>query len=205
MCFLANKRTLRNFQRSSVVPNCDGQSKLKFESLTRMKGDIMRRPITHLGTVMGVLSLFVAAAYAEEEDLSPEQVPTPVMEAAKARFKDAEVTGAAKEMDDDKLVYEVFLNLKGQKIDMILTPEGEIVVIEKAIAKEDLPDAVAQTLEDNYPNATYKTVEEFISVEEKNEKLEYYEAVLVTPEKKEWEVKLTTDGKIESQEAVGSH
>jgi len=165
----------------------------------------MRRPITHLGTVMGVLSLFVAAAYAEEEDLSPEQVPTPVMEAAKARFKDAEVTGAAKEMDDDKLVYEVFLNLKGQKIDMILTPEGEIVVIEKAIAKEDLPDAVAQTLEDNYPNATYKTVEEFISVEEKNEKLEYYEAVLVTPEKKEWEVKLTTDGKIESQEAVGSH
>jgi hypothetical protein len=163
----------------------------------------MKRPISWLGAGMGALLLLVAVAYAgeEEEKVSLDNVPKPVMEAVKARFKDAVITGAAKEKDDDeKPVYEVSLNLKGQTIDVILAPEGEIRLIEKRITFEDLPDAVAKALRDKYPKATYKIVEEMTAVEKGNEKLAYYEALLVTAEKKEREVKLTAEGKVVTDE-----
>ena len=159
----------------------------------------MRRVLSWLGAAMGVLLLPVAAVCADEE-IPLDKVPPPVMEAVKARFKDAEVTGAAKEMDQEEVVYEVTLQLKGQKIDVILAPEGEILLIEKAIARKDLPTAVAKALDDKYPKATYKILEEVIKVEKKEEKLEYYEARLVTPERKDLEVKLTTDGRIVKEE-----
>jgi len=163
----------------------------------------MRRLVSWLGAVMGMLLLPVAAICAEEE-IPLDKVPPPVMEAVKARFKDAELTGAAKEMDENKLVYEVTLQLKGQNIDVILAPEGEILLIEKAIARKDLPTAVAKALEDKYPKATYKVVEEVIKVEKKEERLEYYEARLVTAEKKRLEVKVTPGGKIVKGEDAGS-
>jgi hypothetical protein len=81
-----------------------------------------------------------------------------------------------------------------------LAPEGEIHLIEKRITFEDLPDAVAKALRDKYPKATYKIVEEMTAVEKGNEKLAYYEALLVTAEKKEREVKLTTEGKVVTDE-----
>jgi Putative beta-lactamase-inhibitor-like, PepSY-like len=163
----------------------------------------MRRLVSWLGAVMSMLLLPVAAICAEEE-IPLDKVPPPVMEAVKARFKDAEMTGAAKEMDQGKVVYEVTLRLKGQHIDVILAPEGEIVLIEKAIARNDLPTAVAKALEDKYPKATYKVVEEVVKVEKKEEKLEYYEARLVTAEKKRLEVKVTPGGKIVKGEDAGS-
>ena len=159
----------------------------------------MRRLPSWLGAAMGMLLLPVAAVCADEE-IPLDKVPPPVMEAVKARFKDAVLTGAAKEMDQEKVVYEVTLQLKGQNIDVILAPEGEILVIEKAIARKDLPTAVAKALDDKYPKATYKILEEVIKVEKKEEKLEYYEARLVTPESKDLEVKLTTDGRIVKEE-----
>ena len=160
----------------------------------------MRRPVTWLGATMGMLLLLPVAAVCADEEISLDKVPPPVMDAVKARFKDAEVTGAAREMDQEKVVYEVTLQFKGQKIDVILAPEGEILLIEKAIARGDLPTAVAKALDDKYPKATYKIVEEVIKVEKKEEKLEYYEARLVTAERKDLEVKLATDGRIVKEE-----
>lgn len=156
----------------------------------------MKRPISWFGAGMGTLLLLAPNAYAKEEKVPPENVPKPVMDAVKARFNDAEVTGAAKEKGDGKLVYEVSLNLKGKNIDMLLAPDGEIRMIEKTIARQDLPNAVVKALEDKYPEATYKRLEEVIEVKEKKETLVYYEALLVTAGTKELEVKLTTEGKI---------
>ena len=162
----------------------------------------MQRLASCVGAAMGMLLLPVAAICAEEE-IPLGKVPPPVMEAAKARFKDAEVTNAAKEIDEGKVVYEVTLKLKGQNIDVILAPEGEILLIERAITRKDLPTAVAKALEDKYPEATYKVVEEVIKVEKKQEKLEYYEARLMTAEKKRLEVKVTPAGKIVKGEDAG--
>lgn len=156
----------------------------------------MKRSIYWLGAGIGILLLLVTAAYAGEEDVPLDKVPKPVMEAVKARFKDAEMTSAAKEKDDEgKLVYELSLKVEGQNVDVILAPEGEFRVIEKTIDAKNLPHAVAKALEDKYPKATYNRLEEVIKVEGKNDQPAYYEA-LVTAKKRNIEVELTADGKI---------
>ncbi|MGH8656593.1 MAG: PepSY domain-containing protein [Gammaproteobacteria bacterium] len=151
---------------------------------------------TWLGAGMGILLFSVAGVYADEEKMALDKVPKPVIEAAKARFKDAVMSDAAKETDNGKLVYEVSLKDKGQAIDVILSPEGEILVIEKVITARALPTAVTQALEDKYPKATYKKVEEVFEVKNKKEELVYYEALLTIVETDKRWVKLTPEGKI---------
>lgn len=165
----------------------------------------MRRPIPWFGGGAALVLLVVAtAAMGGEEKVALDKVPRPILDAVKARFKDAQVTEAAKETEDGKTVFEVTIKLKGQNIDVTLTPEGEIMMIEKEIAARDLPRAVAKALEDKYPKATYKIVEEINKVEKKVEKLAYYEVLLVTPDKKALEVQVTVEGKIINEEKKGA-
>lgn len=163
----------------------------------------MKRPISWFGAGMGILLFLVTAAYAGEEKVPFDKVPKPVMEAVKARFKDSVVSGVAKEMNDEgKLVYEVSLKVEGQNIDVILTPEGVMRLIEKTIPDKNLPGAVAKALEHKYPKATYKRLEEIFNVEGKNETLAYYEAQLVTAKKRKLEVELSVEGKILKESKV---
>jgi uncharacterized membrane protein YkoI len=159
----------------------------------------MRNSLSQLGAGM-VLVLIPVVAYGDEEKVPLDKVPRPVMAAVKTRFKDAAVTGAGKETEDGKLVYEVTIKHKDQKIDVTLSPEGEILMIEKEIAAKDLPKAVAKALENKYPRATYKIVEEIIKVEKKEEKLAYYEVLLVTTDKQALEVQVSAEGKILNEE-----
>ncbi|MGR9012411.1 MAG: PepSY-like domain-containing protein [Gammaproteobacteria bacterium] len=163
----------------------------------------MRKPISWLGAAMGILILTVTVAKAGEQKVPLEQVPKPVMKAVKARFTDADVSGATKEKNDEgELVYEVSLYSDGQAIDVVLAPDGKISLIEKTIAAKSLPSAVIKTLEAKYPNADYKRFEEIITIEANKERLAYYEALLVTADKSELEVELTTDGNIVKESKV---
>jgi uncharacterized membrane protein YkoI len=164
----------------------------------------MRRLITWLAGTVSALLLLAVVVRGDEEKVSLDKVPRPIMEAVKARFKDAAVTGASKETEDGKLVYEVTIKHKGQNIDVTLTPEGEVLMIEKEITAKDLPRAAARALEEKYPRATYKIVEEIVKVEKKVEKLAYYEVLLVTADKKTLEVQVTAEGKIVNEEKKGS-
>ncbi len=157
----------------------------------------MRRPITWTGIVF---LIWASVAYTQEERVPLDKVPKPVMEAVKARFNDADVTGASKETEDGKLVYEVTIKLKGQNIDVTVTPQGETLVVEKEIATGDLPKAVTKVLEDKYPKATYKIVEEITKVEKNEEKLAFYEVLLVTAEENALEVEVTAEGRIVNEE-----
>jgi uncharacterized membrane protein YkoI len=152
------------------------------------------------GGTLPLLLLLVWPGRADEEKVDLDRLPKPVLQAVKDRFKDAEVKGASKEKEDGKTVYEVTIRLKGQNIDVTVTPEGDIVLIEKEIAAGDLPRAAARALEERYPKATYKIVEEIIKVEKKAEKLAYYEVLLVTTDKKKLEVQVTAEGKIVNEE-----
>jgi hypothetical protein len=89
---------------------------------------------------------------------------------------------------------------QGAKIDVTVTPEGTITLLEKEIAAKDLPKAVVKTLEDKYPKATYQTIEEVTKVENKSDKLAYYEVLLVTAQKKKLEVQVDASGKIINEE-----
>src|SRR5947207_2283444 len=166
---------------------------------TRRREDDMRRFILRLAVVL-VLGLPGLGARGDEEKVPLDKAPKPVLEAVKARFADAKITGVTKEKEDGKTVYEVTIKDKGQNVDVTVTPEGVITLIEKTITAKDLPKAVLKTLEDRYPKATYKIIEEIIKVEKKEEKLVYYEVLLETAEKKKREAQISPEGKFLKEE-----
>jgi hypothetical protein len=151
------------------------------------------------GTI-AALSMLVASAKDAEQDITLDKVPKAVLDAARARFKGADLLGAAKETDKTKgnqLVYEISLKYKGQRIDALFTPGGEMFLYEAQITARDLPPAVAKTLDEKYPKAIYKLYEQLYKVENKKEKLECYEVQLETADtKKAMEVQVSQAGKI---------
>lgn len=161
---------------------------------------------TMLRTVAAVVTvaLVVAGGRADEEKLPLDKLPKAVSEAVKKRFPKAELVEAAKETskdgDKEKVEYEVTIKDGGTKIDVMLTPDGKITLIEKEIAAKDLPKAVTEALDAKYPKATLKVVEEVIKVTDGKEALDFYEVLLVTAEKQTFEVKLTAGGKITETE-----
>ena len=159
----------------------------------------MRSATTWISAAL-LLVVLAAAGRSEEESVVLEKVPKAVRDGVKARFPDAKATDASKETEDGKFVYEVTIKNKEQKIDVTLTPEGELLMIEAEIAKKDLPKVVAKALDEKYPKATYKIVEEINKVEKKKETLAYYEVLLETADKHRREVQVSAEGKILMEE-----
>jgi uncharacterized membrane protein YkoI len=160
----------------------------------------MRKQVVR-GLLAAVAALvLLPAAWADEEKVPLDKLPKAVVEALKKRFPDAELVSAEKEDENGKTVYEVAIKNKGQKSEVTVTPEGTLTEIENEIAAKDLPKAVVATLDEKYPKATLKLIEEVIHVREGKEKLEYYEFQLVTADKKKLEVTITPDGKINKTE-----
>jgi uncharacterized membrane protein YkoI len=145
---------------------------------------------------LGLLWSFLATVRADEEKVALDKVPKAVLDAVKGRFPDAKISGASREKEGDKTVYEITIKNKGQNIDVTLTPEGKIVLLEKEIAAKDLPKAVKMALDAKYPKAKFKLIEEVVKVKDGSEKLEYYEAHLVTAQAEPVEVEVAPDGKI---------
>jgi hypothetical protein len=139
----------------------------------------------------------------DEQKIPIGELPKAVVDAVKKRFPKAELVGAAKETEGGKTEYEVMLKAGGKKIDLMLTPEGAITVIEREIAAADLPKSVRATLEKDYPGATYKRIEELIKVVKGKEKLEAYEVLLETADKKTKEVKVPAPQKKKTGARLG--
>jgi hypothetical protein len=147
------------------------------------------------GSTLALLILAVAAP-AEGERVRLNMVPQPVLDTVRARFKDVRLTGADKEVQGGKAIYEIAIKHEGRNIDVTLTPEGAILLIKNEITARDLPARVSKVLEGTYPQATYKELEEVITVQGHEEKLAHYEVVLVTAQKKTVEVKVSAEGEI---------
>jgi hypothetical protein len=160
----------------------------------------MNRFACVLALGLGVLA--VAHVRADEEKVPLDKLPKAVKEAVKKRFPKVEMTGASKEKDGDKVVYEVSLKKDGKAIDVTVTEAGAITLIEQQLDFKDLPKAVAKTFEEKYPNAKYEIVESVTKVAEGKETLEYYEAKLVAADKKKWEVEVLPDGKLKGATEV---
>jgi hypothetical protein len=152
----------------------------------------MRSFLASLITTALVLSIGIGA----EEKVALDKVPKAVTETVKKRFPKGELVEAAKETTDDKTEYEITVKLSGQKIDVTLTSDGELLGLEKEIAFKDLPKAVAATLTAKHPKDKYKIIEEVIKVRDGKEVLEYYEILAVTADQKEVEVLIEPSGKL---------
>lgn len=151
-----------------------------------------------VGAIATLGLMAMASAVAADDKIPLDQVPKAVMDAVKAKFPGAEITGAEKEEEDGKTIYEIALKDKGQAIDVSLKPDGTIVSMEKEITFKDLPAPVAKAVEGKYPKATIMKVEEVLEGGKTK-----YEVLLTTAAKKKIEVVLDPTGKILEEEDAG--
>jgi hypothetical protein len=148
---------------------------------------------------IAVLGLGISPAAADEgkeTKLKLSEVPKKVLRAVKKKFPGAKLLGAEKEIENKKTIYEINLKYKGHKYDVTFTPGGKLIEIEKTIAVKDLPEAVTEALNKKYPKATFKKAEEVT----KGKKV-VFEVVLVTQDKKSFEVVVSPEGKILEEES----
>ena len=138
-----------------------------------------------------LLCLPMLAVRAEEEKVALDKLPKAVKGTVKKEFPKAKLVSASKEIADKKTVYEVTIKDGEQNIQLSLTPEGELVEVEKEIAAKDLPKEVTETLDEKYPKATIEKAEKVTKG-----KALTYEVLLVTKDKKNLEIKFDPKGKV---------
>lgn len=129
------------------------------------------------------------------------QVPRPVLDAVRARFKDARIMGAER----DRIVgggfaYEIAIKHEGQSIDVVLTSDGAILAIKREITAADLPPAVARVLAEKYPGATYQEVEAVSALQGGQEVLTHYEIDVMTVQRRALDVRVSPEGRILREE-----
>jgi NADPH:quinone reductase-like Zn-dependent oxidoreductase len=150
-----------------------------------------------LAATLAVLVLAVPAVRAQDKDkLDLDKIPKKVMDALKAKFPKAEIRKWTQEKEGADLVYDIEFTENGRKCEADIKEDGTYVNFEKEIAAKDLPKAVMEVVEKKYPRATLKEVMEITEVKGKDEKLEGYEIVLETADKKEVEIPVAPDGKV---------
>ena len=152
-----------------------------------------------IGAVAVVVGI-VGPARADEEKVALDKVPKAVMDAAKKRFPDAKFTDASKEDENGKTTYELTFKDGGKNVDVTLTPEGVLTLIEKEVDAKDVPKAVSDGIDAKYPKASWKMIEAVIKVKDGKEELDYYEYHGTTADKKGIEVEIAPDGKIKKTE-----
>jgi len=150
-----------------------------------------------IGRLLPLAAIAVCAATMLADEVALDKLPKAVVDGVKAKFPGAVLTKALSEMEDNKLVYEVSLKHKGTNYDIIVTPEGTITLVEKAIDAKSLPKAVSDALDKKYPKAKIKLAEE---LSDGTGKVTAYEVHITTADNKEVAVEFEPNGKIVGEE-----
>lgn len=146
------------------------------------------------GLLLVVVIGFVAGQAQDKLDL--DKIPKAVMDALKAKFPNPVIHKWTKETEAGHVIYDIEFKQAGRKCEADIREDGTIQNYEKEVAAKDLPAAVKAAVDKKYPRATLKDIMEITEVKGKEEKLEGYEIVLETADKKEVEVTVAPDGKL---------
>ena len=141
------------------------------------------------------LLVLTMAILADEEKVPLDKVPKAVLDAVKTKFPGAKLLGAGKEKEDGKTVFEIQIKYKDHTIDVTVTPEGKIGLVEKLISEKEVPEVVTKAFKAKFGKATVKKIEEI----SKDDKVTAYE-YLIELDKKMLEVKFDPKGKFLAEE-----
>jgi len=130
------------------------------------------------------------------DNLDLDKIPSVVMNSLKTRFPNAEIHKWTKEKEGGNIIYDIEFKQECRKCEADIKENGIYINFEKEIAAKDLPKVVKKVMEDKYPEASIKEIMEITDVKGKEEKLEGYEVVFATTERKDAEVTVAPDGKI---------
>jgi uncharacterized membrane protein YkoI len=158
----------------------------------------MRKFMGRLVAVAAMVVVTGTMVRADEEKIPLDKLPTAVVKAIKAKYPKAKMVGAEAGDEDGKKQFEVELKNEGHDLEVTLSPEGKILVVEKVIPVKDLPKVVEEAVEAKYPKAEVKKVEEI----SKKDKVTGYEVQLVTADKKKLEAEFDASGKFVEEEKV---
>ncbi len=148
--------------------------------------------------MIGLLSL-VTSARADDEKIPLKDLPKAVVDAVKGRFPKAEMTEAQKVIQSGKTTYDVAFKDGAKTIDATLSAEGKFLLIETEVALKALPAKVTAAIKAKYPKGTMKSAGWVLDYEDGKE-TKYYAVVVSTGAKKDRELDVTADGKIQSDE-----
>lgn len=147
---------------------------------------------------VGLLAL-VASARADDEKIPVKELPKVVIDAVKKRFPTAEMTEARKVTQSGKTTYDVAFKDGAKTVDATLSTEGKFLLIETEVALKTLPAKVTAAIKAKYPKGTMKSAGSVIDYEDGKES-RYYAVVVATGAKKDRELDVSADGKIQSDE-----
>ena len=159
----------------------------------------MLKLLLHSAVVSMLLAIGLRVQ-ADEETIALDRLPAPVLSMVKKKYPTAEIVEAIRESDNE-ILYEVVVELDGKRIEVTLTPEGKIELIEKEIMAVELPKVVTDKLNAKFPNAIYEKIEAVYELEDGQEELDYYEVTLKPTIGESVEVEIDEEGEIEQPEA----
>ncbi len=142
------------------------------------------------------MALGVAAAWAEENEMSKEQLPAPVLAAAMKACPGGAIDEIEKEMEEGAVVYEIEMTVDGKGCELTIAPDGTVLEIEQEIAPEKLPKKVKATLK-KFEGATVEKAES----EQENGEVSY--EVIIVMDGQRIELEITEKGKITELEVKG--
>ncbi len=131
----------------------------------------------------------------KEEKINADQLPKAVAASVTARFPGLEYTSITKETEaDGSVVFDIELKQKGRKFETDVKADGTIMEVEKEVAKENWPKALAKLVESKYPKATIQEVLEVNLVKDKKEIPDHLEITLELADKQAKEILTSLDG-----------
>lgn len=141
-----------------------------------------------------------AAACAREEreaaGAPQDSIPAEVMNALTARFPGAGIRQWTREEENGVVLYDIEFIQDGRNCEADIREDGTYLNFEKAVAAEDLPEAVMRTVQQRYPAATITEIMEITEVTRDEEALEGYEVVLETAAGEQAEITVAPDGRV---------
>jgi Putative beta-lactamase-inhibitor-like, PepSY-like len=155
----------------------------------------MRHSLILVG-VFAAWSIGTGEIQAQDQPVTPDQIPQAVMNALHAKFPNAKIDKASKANENNVIVYDLEFTQEGRKCEADIAENGNYINYEQAVQGKDLPKAGTDAIEKLYPKATLKEIMQETEVQGTKETHAGYEVVIVTAEKKELELRLSPDGKI---------
>ncbi len=116
--------------------------------------------------------------------------PSEILRTLKAHFPEADMTQVEWSWEVYNKIYEAEFEHDGQEFEVEITITGDLLLIEKAIDVEDLPEKIVSKAEARFPDAKI-TDAEFIELSNGDI---YYELTMVKGEDEKFEVQYREDG-----------
>jgi hypothetical protein len=139
-------------------------------------------------TVAGFLAVLALASgtRAGVKIIPVDQVPRAVLSAAKAKFPGARIQTASedKQTEDEKPVYRLEMKQQRHSLDATLKDDGTVVLVQTAVAKNQLPKVVLRAAAQLYPGASLKHAGAVRKGPAVKKTVDYYELYLLTADNK---------------------